>query len=218
VICDLAERVVLKTLWLPPNLILVVSSLFLALLLVLVFFSFPCFVHLPESSAPSFSLLCGSSCTTNSLFRSISSSSVFILCRWACSCPPANRAKAVLLSATTAQSVLVLLTVSSPGFPLPPQFVTVPARVPGTQSDLQFILSWVRTLALILVAGARLCSAVSSHCSRLGLCCLILDFPPGAKRILILVKILTGGFPVLFLSHIIKGLRFSGTCALGVFS
>jgi hypothetical protein len=57
VICDLAERVVLKTLWLPPNLILVVSSLFLALLLVLVFFSFPCFVHLPESSAPSFSAL-----------------------------------------------------------------------------------------------------------------------------------------------------------------
>jgi hypothetical protein len=123
----------------------------------------------------------------------------------------------VLLSATTAQSVLVLLTVSSPGFPLPPQFVTVPARVPGTQSDLQFILSWVRTLALILVAGARLCSAVSSHCSRLGLCCLILDFPPGAKRILILVKILTGGFGLVFEPHNQRLEVFWYMCSWGVF-
>jgi hypothetical protein len=139
VICDLAKRAVLKTPRLPPSSVLAVSSSFLVLLLVLVFFLCPCFVSRPESSAPSFSLLCGCSCAKDSLFHSISTSPVFISCRQACSCPPANRAKAALLSAIAAQLVLVLLAVSGPGFPLPPQFVTIPARAPGAQSRLQFI-------------------------------------------------------------------------------
>jgi hypothetical protein len=49
--------------------------------------------------------------------------------------------------------------------------------VPGAQSRLQFVRSCVRIPASSPVAGACLSTAVSSHCSRLCLCCLILDFP-----------------------------------------
>jgi hypothetical protein len=72
--------------------------------------------------------------------------------------------------------LVILHAISGLGLPLPPQFFTVPARAPRAQS------SPVRSLvgpplASIPVAGARLSSVVSSHCSRLGLFCLILDFP-----------------------------------------